>query len=127
MTYNKSSAKTLLENAIRVSKPQGKNEVTDPFERAIGRRIEGRGITEVPGSRESQPVEDPWARLDKYIATRDRLEVERKEHEALSSSKLTTAEVIWNELGHRSTDIPLNGAGVIRAALAGLGQGRSTF
>lgn len=103
MAYNdirgKASAKGLLESAIRASIPQRK---------------------------QTQPVEDPWSRLDRYTTTRDRLEAERKEQaaqqEALSAPKLTTAEVIWNELGHRSTDIPLNGAGVIRAAFASLAR-----
>lgn len=99
MTYNdirgKASAKDLLEKAIRASTPQRKKV---------------------------QPVEDPWARLDRYTNAIQERKDKAAQQEALSAPQLSTSEMIWNELsqgkGH-STDIPLNGAGVLRAALAG--------
>jgi hypothetical protein len=85
----------LLKRALAGTQGRTTQPVTDEFAGAIARKLESRGIAVVPGLTEDEPEDTLEDRLTRYRAA----------------------------IAGASAQIPLNGMGVLRAALAGMGGG----
>ncbi|MDQ1308598.1 MAG: hypothetical protein QG671_4433 [Actinomycetota bacterium] len=102
--------------------------VNGGFTAAIARRLEERGIAQVPGIHTADQPPDWWDLLIEVDrrhrqAEQRRLERQRLEEE-VSSTPPTAAGVLAAEITRQagatsSISMPLNGAAVLRAALAG--------
>jgi hypothetical protein len=123
--------KEMLERAIAGTQGRTPQPITDEFAKAIAKRLESRGIVKVPGLEDDEPESESdriRAALDRYEAAERQSEAEREakrqaEHEAATAPQ-TTADLIRQTMAetHQSTSkapLPLNGAAVLRAALAG--------
>jgi hypothetical protein len=110
-----------------LSAKQGKaQQITDPTDQAIARRLEERGITKVPGLPQDEP-ELTWYDIalelhrnhEEFVAQR---EAQRKADEENPPNR-SAAEILRDNLvggpDKSSNTMPLNGAQVLRAALAG--------
>lgn len=100
--------------------------VTGGFTAAIARRLEERGIAQVPGIHTADQPPDWWDLLIEVDrrhrqAEQRRLERQRLEEEATNTAP-TAAGVLAAEITRQAgatSSMPLNGAAVLRAALAG--------
>jgi hypothetical protein len=121
--------KEMLERAIAGTQGRTPQPITDEFARAIARRLESRGIVKVPGLEDDEPESESdriRAALNRYEAAAREIEAEREvkrqaDEEAEAAAKPTTA-IVREAIAGASGTMPLNGAGILRAALAG-GQG----
>lgn len=120
--------KEMLERAIAGTQGRTPQPITDEFAKAIARRLESRGIVKVPGLEDKPESESDRIRaaLDRCEAAERQIEAERKakrqpDAEAEAAAKPTTA-IVREAIAGASGTMPLNGAGILRAALAG-GQG----
>ena len=98
--------------------------MTDDVAKAIARQLESRGIAKVPGLPDDEP-EPEWFDIAIELEKQNKLlEDEREvrcdaEEEAENAPK-TTADIFCQAIkGSSSKAMPLNGAGILRSALAG--------
>ncbi|WP_328358582.1 hypothetical protein OG976_04760 [Mycobacterium sp. NBC_00419] len=131
MTNNinrKSSAAELLSRRLAATVGEKPQAIADSFSQAVGRRLESRRITRVPGLPEERQSE--WYDLAiEHLRRNHAVEAEREAHrqadEEARNAPQTAAGVASAAIaGQRdpNTPIPLNGAAVLRAALSGLGD-----
>ncbi len=118
--------KEMLERAIAGTQDRTPQPITDEFARAIAKRLESRGSVKVPGLEDDAPESDRIrAALDRYEATAREIEADREakrqaKAEAEAAAKPTTA-IIREAITGASAPVALNGMGVLRAALSGMG------
>jgi hypothetical protein len=125
------NAADALKRAIAGTQGRTQQPITDEFAKAIAKRLESRGIVKVPGLEDDEPESESdriRAALDRYEAAARQVEAEREaklqaEQEAAEAQR-TTPDLIRQAMAetHPTTSkatIPLNGAAVLRAALAG--------
>ena len=93
--------KQMLERALAGPQRPTPQPVTDEFAKAIAQKLETRGIVKVPGLPHPEP-EPTW--IDAAV------EFERRNKEL---------EQRWTQEREAAQAVPLNGAQVLRAALAG--------
>jgi hypothetical protein len=116
----------MLKRALAATQGRTPQPITDEFAKAIAKRLEARGIVKVPGL-EDEPEPDPiGAALDRYQAAERAIEAEREAKrladEQAAQNARSTPDIIREAVSTSSGSsghIPLNGAGVLRAALAG--------
>ncbi|WP_167097124.1 hypothetical protein [Mycobacterium sp. DL592] len=131
MTNNinrKSSAAELLSRQLAATVGEKPKAIADSFGQAVGRRLESRRITPVPGlPAEAQP--QWYDQAIEHLRRNQAIEAEREAHrqaeEEARNAPQTAAGVASAAIaGQRdpSTPIPLNGAAVLRAALSSLGD-----
>ena len=118
------AAKTVVRALTRAQR-RDPAPVEGEFAKAVARKLERRGIARVPGAEDDSP-EPEWFDLAiehqrRQRATQAELEARRQ---AEQEAELPTADMLRSALTRRTpgTPLPLNGAAVLRAALAG-GQG----
>lgn len=118
----------------RIPAPQPSQQITDPADQAIARALQARGI-EVPGLPQDEEVHwvdilvEHQRRHEEFVANQ---QAQRQaEAEAETTSDRSVAEILSEEIAKfaqpqpgdtsRATQppMPLNGAAVLRAALAG--------
>jgi hypothetical protein len=95
----------------------------DEFAKAIARKLVSRGIAKVPGltdgSDDGSEDDSVSARLKRYTEAVQRQQPEQDD----PSSQQTTASIFRAVIAGTSAPVPLNGMGVLRAAVSGLGTG----
>lgn len=129
MTTKKTSTAEMLTRRINSTTPKPDPVVADPFAAGVAKRLEQRGIAKVPGVRSEAP-ELEW--YDYAIEAQRRngaLEARRKAQRQADDNARTTPQSTAGALAAAITaqannsvpsgHIPLNGAAVLRAALAG--------
>lgn len=126
MTRKPSAAK-MLQRAVdrRRSIPLPRPSIEDDFEQSIAAKLESRGITTVPGLRD----EPQWYDLAIEQHRRDQeieaaREAQRQAEEAAKIPPRSAASSLMEAIAKQanssaSGSMPLNGASVLRAALAG--------
>jgi hypothetical protein len=118
-----SSAAEMLKRALAGSQGHVQQPITDDLALGIAKRLEARGIARVPGlPEEEETSEDRIKRVLKYLRDEKSAEAAEPQPEAAPPPQQSTAgivrEAISSSIGS-SGHIPLNGAAVLRAALAG--------
>ncbi|WP_176357773.1 hypothetical protein [Mycobacterium persicum] len=108
------------------------DNIEDALDQAFVRRMQQRGIIgDVPGMPEqTDPDQERWDRMLAWAQAQKEIQekAEAKKSEAENPLPETAAEMIRCALtgANSPTHLPLNGAGVLRAALSGMG-GRGTI
>ena len=120
--------KQMLERALAGSQSPTPQPITDEFALAIARKLEARGIAKVPGIPDD---EEGWQDtvltfLQEQGDIEERAAERQSEAEAQHTAPPSTAAILVAEIANAATNsggahIPLNGAAVLRAALAGGG------
>lgn len=117
----KPSAAGLLHRRLAATPAEKPQHVADSFAEVIGRRLESRGITRVPGLPE--PEAPQW--YDLAIESHRRHQEFEAQREAKQQADLVAAQptpdLIRSTIAGAASPMPLNGAGVLRAALSGVG------
>jgi hypothetical protein len=118
----------MLKRALAGTQGRTPQPITDEFAKAIAKRLESRGIVKVPGLPDEDESELEWyeklLELDRRHEEfeREREAREQAEQEA-ATAHLTTPDLIRRTMAEThptsKSTIPLNGAAVLRAALAG--------
>lgn len=132
----KTPAAKVLASKMRAATGRNNAPITSEFDQEIVRKLQGRGIL---GHVEEMPTpqEENWAWLDRMTAMREaheqrqaeaKIEREEAERQELHPYPRTAAEAIRCGLSGAPSpkDLPLNGAGVLRAMLSGVG-GKGTI
>lgn len=124
----KPSAAQMLTRRINSTKRKPAETIEDEFAQAVAHRLESRGITTVPGLPQDEPPQwydlaiERERRFREYEAKR---EAQRQAEEAARNEPQSTAGILAVAIAAQadsspaSKHIPLNGAAVLRAALAG--------
>lgn len=116
-------ARQLLEAAIAGTQGREAQPITDEFAQAIAKRLEQRGVAQVPGLPDDEVQRD---RLDEYIRLWKEWEAEAEAKRVAQAEAAlaprSTPDLIRQTMTGSSTSIPLNGIGVLRTAPAGLGE-----
>lgn len=127
----KPPAAKALASRMRATPGKNNDPITSEFDQEIVRKLQGRGILghveEMP-----QPQQDNWEWLDRMTAVREaheqrqaeaKAEREEAERQEQHPYPRTAAEALRCGLSGAPSpkDLPLNGAGVLRAMLAGVG------
>jgi hypothetical protein len=122
-----SKAAESVKRAMKGTRGREPEPVTDRFAQGVARQLERRGIAKVPGLPKSERQPE-WYDLAIELERRaEEIEAERQaqrqaEAEAAQPPQ-TTAGILAVAIGGPSSGyLPLNGAGILRAALEG-GQG----
>jgi hypothetical protein len=121
--------KEMLERAIAGTQGRTPQPITDEFVLAIAKRLEARGIVKVPGLPDEDEPELEWyEKIIELNRRHEEFEREREarkqaEQEAAATAQQTTTDLIRQAMAEThpmsKAPIPLNGAAVLRAALAG--------
>jgi len=119
----------LLKRALARTPAHTTLPVTDELDQAIARNLERRGIAiaKVPGLVEDQPEDSLTERLARYHLETQALEAkwaaQRQAEQDATVYPQTTASIFHAAIAGASAPVSLNGMGVLRAAVAGLGGG----
>jgi hypothetical protein len=111
----------LLKRALAGTQGRTAPPVTDEFAEAIARRLENRGVVNVPGLTEDEPEDTPADRLTRYRLETKALEAKwaaqrQAEQDATAADyPQTTASIFRAAIAGASAPVPLNGIGVLRA------------
>ncbi|MHA7662379.1 hypothetical protein [Mycolicibacterium sp. HS_4_1] len=97
----KTSAAALLAKRLAATAGEKTQPIADSLAQAIGQRLEARGITRVPRLPVNEPEQNWYDLAVENHRRQHGLEAQRQDHVA---------------------PLPLNGAGVLRAALGGVGN-----
>ncbi len=137
------SAAEMLKRALAGNQGHRPEPITDEFAQAIARQLEAKQIAKVPGLPSPEPEPEWYDRAAEFVRRTKELEDEReasrRAEEAAQNEPDTTVDLIRQMMdetyggagsaepaqNHHETTrtsrsvIPLNGAAVLRAALAG--------
>jgi hypothetical protein len=120
-----SSAAELLKRALAGSQGHAPQPITDEFALAIAKRLESRGIVKVPGMPDKDDEMQWYDKLIELDRQHKEFEREREAREQAEQEVVapqTTAGIVRAAIACSSGSsghIALNGAAVLRAALAG--------
>ena len=122
------NAAETLRRALKGNQGRAAQPVTDEFAKAIARQLERRGIAKVPGVPSPGP-EPTW--IDNAIEYGERTReleakwaAQRQAAQDEHTTPQTAAAALRAAIAGPSAPLPLNGAGILRAALGG---GRGTI
>ena len=117
----------MLKRALAGTQGHRQQPISDEFAKAVAKRLESRRIVKVPGLTDEPESESDRIRaaLDRYEAVARQIEAEREakrqaKAEAEVAAKPTTA-IVREAIAGSSAPVALNGMGVLRAALSGMG------
>lgn len=121
--HHKPSTADMLKRQL--ARTRGNPHTVDgEFAQAIGQRLEERRITKVPELPEEHAEPDWWDLAIEHDRRAKELQAQRQAEQEAQNAPQTTANLVMGEIAKAATNsnslhIPLNGAGVLRAALAG--------
>jgi hypothetical protein len=102
-------------------------DIDDEFARAVARRLSQRGIVKIPGLGDEKPEDTLADRLAAYgagtLALEQRLAEQRQAEQDAATPPKTAAGILHRAIAGSSAPVPLNGMGVLLAAIAGMGTG----
>ncbi|MGQ4596457.1 hypothetical protein [Nocardia sp. R6R-6] len=121
----KPSSADMLKRALADTPRRAPADIGDEFAKGVARRLELRGITEVPGLPE-KPEESTWEdRFLEYVRRTQELEekwaADRQAEQEAQYVTQTTADLIRSAMAETyrpssRSDMPLNGPAILRAA-----------
>lgn len=124
----KPSAADLLTRQLNSTTSKPTPTITDPFAEAVARRLESRRIAKVPGLQDNSPEPDGLEILIELHRRNEEFQAQREDQrqaeEEAAKRPQTTAGILAAAVRDQanssgaSKHIPLNGAAVLRAALA---------
>ena len=125
----KPSAADLLNRQINSTKRKADPPINDPFAQAVAKRLESRGIAEVPGLPNNPPEVDGFdVLIELHRRNREfqaQRQAQRQAEDEVAKRPPTAAGLLAEAIAAQgntnvpSKHMPLNGAAILRAALAG--------